>query len=96
VAKSARRPDLFDRAALEQSLRDQGCAESFISPTVSDFKLFVPLVFRELGEDKIFEIVENARAELGLGEQAAAWQHAIKYIVGWAEEAIEKYKAQRK
>jgi hypothetical protein len=91
----ARRPDVFDREGLEGSLRRQGCAESFISPTVSDFRLFVPLLLSRLGEEEVFRIVNEARDEFGLGEQEPAWRTAVRYIVGWAEEVLEEYKSQR-
>lgn len=85
----AARPDLFDRRAFEASLRRQGCPESFVSPTVSDFRLVVPLLLRELGEEWVLENAEGAREELRLGPQQAAWRVAIRYTVGWAE----RYKA---
>lgn len=85
------RPNVFDRGALEQSLRLQGCAESFIPPTISDFRLFVPLVFRHLGEEQLLAIVEGAGEELGLRPQHGAWQAAAKYIVGWAEGELADY-----
>jgi len=95
MAKRAKRPQIFDQAAFEESLRRQGCVESFVGPTTSDFKLFVPIALRYLGEDKLFEIVDRTRSELKLGEQEPAWREAVKYIVGWAEEQIEEYKAQK-
>jgi hypothetical protein len=91
----AKRPQVFDKSAFEESLRRQGCVESFVGPITSDFKLFVPIALRYLGEDKLFEIVNNARSELKLGEQEPAWREAVKYIVGWAEEQLEEYKAQK-
>jgi hypothetical protein len=91
----ARRPDPFDKESFQASLRRQGCAESFVSPITSDFRLFVPLVFRALGEERILSIVEQARAELKLGPQELAWREAAKYIVGWSEEQIETYKSQK-
>jgi hypothetical protein len=95
MAKRAKRPQIFDQEAFENSLREQGCTESFVSPITSDFKLFVPLALRYLGEDNLFQIVNNARSELKLGEQDPAWREAVKFIVGWAEEQIEEYKAQK-
>jgi hypothetical protein len=91
----AKRPQIFDQTAFEESLRLQGCAESFISPITSDFRLFVPIVLRYLGEDKLFQIVNSARDELKLREQDPAWRETAKYIVGWAEEQIENYKEQK-
>ncbi len=90
-----KRPRVFDQAEFQASLRRQGCPESFISPVTSDFRLFVPVVIRNLGEDNVFEAVETARDELRLGAQESAWRLAAKYIVGWAEECIDQYKAQR-
>jgi len=57
--------------------------------------LFVPLLIREIGEEKLFAIVERARNELKLGDQQPAWREAAKYILGWAEEQINEYKSQR-
>lgn len=91
----ARRPNVFSQDEFQASLRRQGCAESFIAPITSDFRLFVPLLIREIGEEKLFAIVERARDELKLGDQQPAWREAAKYIVGWAEEQIDEYKSQR-
>lgn len=91
----AKRPELFDQSAFEESLRRQGCTESFVKPIASDFRLFVPIALRYLGDEKLFQVVNSARAELKLGEQDPAWREAVKYIVGWAEEQIEVYKAQK-
>lgn len=91
----ARRPDVFNQAAFEDSLRRQGSAESFIAPITSDYRIFIPIVLRALGEQKLFELVDNARDELKLGAANEAWKVACKYIVGWAEEEIEKYKVQK-
>ena len=89
----AKRPNLFDRDDFQASLRRQGCPESFVSPITSDFRLFVPLVLREVGERRLFEIVDGARADLGLGPQEPAWKAACKFIVGWAEESVAQYRA---
>jgi hypothetical protein len=88
----ARRPEVFSKPAFQKALRLQGCAESFISPITSDFRLFVPLVISRLGEDAVFKIVEDARRDLGLGPQEPAWREAVKHIVLWAEEAVATYR----
>ncbi len=90
-----RRPNPFNQSALEEALRKSGCPESFISSTVSNYRLFVPLLFAELGEERVFELICSKRDELGLGEQSTAWRSAIKYIVTWAEGAITDYKTRR-
>jgi hypothetical protein len=48
-----------------------------------------------LGENKLFQIVNSARDELKLRGQDPAWREAVKYIVDWAEEQLEEYKAQK-
>lgn len=90
-----KRPDVFDRQALEEALRQVGCPDSCIAPTISNYRLFVPLVLATLGRDRIDEIVNNARSELGLGEQRAAWRASLKYIVAWAEAEIAAYRQRR-
>ena len=92
----ARRPDIFDQHAFQDSLRRQGCPDSFISPVTSDLRLFIPLVLSKLGEKGLFDAVEGSRAELGLGAQEAAWRLASKYVVGWANEQVEQYKSARR
>ncbi|MGQ9848816.1 MAG: hypothetical protein ACUVSU_02075 [Aggregatilineaceae bacterium] len=90
-----KRPDVFDRQILEEALREVGCPDSCIAPTISNYRLFVPLVLSTLGRDRIEEIVNAARAELGLGEQQTAWRTSLKYIVAWAKAEIEAYKQRR-
>jgi len=90
-----RRPDIFSQQMLEDTLRDVGCPESCIAPTVSNFRLFVPLLFASLGTEKILNLVCQAQADLGLGEQHAAWRSSIKYLVAWAEQEIASYKLRR-
>jgi len=89
----AHRPNVFSQKEFQASLRWQGCSEGFVSSITSDFRLFVPLLIRELGEDRFFKIVDHARGELKLGEQDDAWHVAVRYIVGWAEELIDEYKS---
>ena len=90
-----RRPDLFNQARLEEVLREQGCPESFISTAVSNFRLFVPLLFAQLGEDRVFDVLYAAHGNLGLGEQKSAWRSSAKYLVAWAECELEQYKVRR-
>lgn len=91
----ARRPDVFDREMFEQALRDQGCPSAYVDAFVGDFKLFVPLLFRELGRDKVLHLVNGARIELGLKERDTYWPDAAQYFVGWAADAIEAYKGSK-
>jgi hypothetical protein len=88
----AKRPDVFSQPEFESYLRQAGCPESFVSPVTSDFRLFVPIALRALDERGLFEAVDRARPEFGLGPQEAAWRLAVKHIVGWAEDSLEQYK----
>ena len=90
-----KRPEILDQQALEEALRSVGCPDSCIAPTVSNYRLFVPLVLSALGRERIYDLVCAARADLGLGQQGAAWRASIKYIVAWAESEIESYKQRR-
>lgn len=90
-----RRPDPFSQPKLEETLQAIGCPESFISTTISNYRLFVPLLFAELGEERVFELVDKSREPLGLGEQESAWRSSVKYLVAWAEYTLEQYQARR-
>ena len=87
----ARRPDIFDRDRFEEGLRAAGCPDAY----AGDFKLFVPLLLRELGEDEVLKIVNAPRLELGLKEQDTYWKDGARYFVAWARNAIEEYKASK-
>jgi len=91
----ARRPDPFDEQSFRDALRRQGCPESFISPVTSDFRLFVPLVLSKLGEERLFQIVNDARSELGLGEQTPAWKLACQQTVEWAKNETNEYASRK-
>ncbi len=90
-----RRPDPFNKTKLEEALLELGCPESFLSTTISNYRLFIPLVLAELGEERVFELVYAQRDAFELGEQETAWRTSVKYIVAWAEQAIEHYKHKR-
>jgi len=90
-----RRPNPFNQQAMEEVLRDLGCPESLIPSTISNYRLFVPLLFTELGEERVYQLVSRTRDELTLGEQEEAWRSSIKYIVAWAETVMEQYKHKR-
>ncbi len=90
-----RRPDPFDQQALEDALRSIGCPESCMSSTLSNYRLFVPLLFAQLGEEEIFRVLERARQDLGLREQESAWRSSIRCLAHWAEREIELYKQRR-
>jgi hypothetical protein len=91
----AHRPNVFDQAYFEQRLLDLGCPDTFVKPITSDYRLFVPLIFKLLGEERLFDLVDGYRSELKLGMQEPAWRVACKYIVTWADDEIEKYKSQK-
>lgn len=90
-----RRPNPFDQTSLEDALRASGCPESFIASTISNYRLFVPLLLARLGEERIYELVSEARQEFGLGQQETAWRSSIRYLTGWAEHVLADYKARR-
>lgn len=91
----ARRPDVFNQAAFEDSLRRQGCVESNISPYSSEFKLIMPLLLRGLTKEQVLILAERAQEELGLKDLQVWWPDVAKYMVGWADEQIEAYKEQK-
>jgi hypothetical protein len=57
----AKRPNVFDQAYFERRLLELGCTESFVKPIVSDYRLFVPLVFKFLGEDRLLQVVDRVQ-----------------------------------
>ena len=92
--KRAKRPDIFDKDAIIQHFVDQGLARSMAEPLVGDMKLIVPMLIRELGVERINDILQKTTAELHLGAQAF-WPSLTPYIVHWAEAELEAYKARK-
>lgn len=90
-----RRPDVFNQEHLAQTLRQSGCPESCIAPTISNFRLFVPLLFASIDPDTMLDIMKRAQVELGLSAQLSAWRASLKYLATWAEQEIEAYKVRR-
>jgi hypothetical protein len=91
-----RRPDLFDKARVRAGLISAGCPEAYADAYLGDLKLFVPLLFRELGPDGVLRLVNGTRQELGLKEEDTYWKDGAKYFVQWATDSIEAYKASKR
>ena len=91
-----KRTDIFNQQAFEESLIRLGCPKSFIHPVVSNFRLFIPLIIYSLGEDEFFNLVNNSRQDLGLGNQEPAWREVCKYIFAWAKQEIDIYISKKK
>ena len=83
--------DLFNRQAFEGSLRRLGVPDQAISPLINDFRLFVPLLIKALGEQQFLEIVARSSANLKLNSQPESWETTIQYLVHWAQEEIRLY-----
>lgn len=92
----ARRPDLFDKGRVREGIIKAGCPEAYADAYLIDMKLFVPLLFRELGADEVLRLVNATRTELGLKDEDTYWKDGAKYFVQWATDALEAYKASKK
>jgi hypothetical protein len=66
-----------------------------VGPIVSDFKLVVPVVLASLGQQRLLEIMEQAREDLGLGEQREFWSEVAKYATLWAQDCVDAYRAEK-
>jgi hypothetical protein len=93
--KRGRRPDIFDKEAMLEGVVAAGCPKAYADAYLGDFKLFVPLLLRELGEQEVLRTVNTARLELGLKEEDTYWKDGAKYFVQWATNAIDAYKASK-
>jgi site-specific recombinase XerD len=83
--------DLFNRQAFESSLRRLGVPDQALSPLINDFRLFVPLLIKTLGEEQFLKIIARSSADLRLNSQPESWETTIKYLVQWAQEEIRLY-----
>ena len=92
--KRARRPDVFNRDAIVQHSVDQGLARSMAEPLAGDLKLIIPILIRELGAERIDEILRHRAPELGLSE-TSFWPNLTPYIVRWAEEELDANKGRK-
>ena len=88
----ARRPKMLSEEVFRESLHEQKCPPKWVDAYLSDCKLLVPLLIHEVGEARFLEIVNQRRTELGLKPVDPFWPQSVKYIVGWATKAIERYK----
>ena len=91
----ARRPEIFDEERLRDSFRAHGCREDFIGPLISDVKLIIPLLCRNLKQEEVLAAVIKSEQELSLEGQEFFWKLAIKYLIAWATDEIEEYKRRK-
>ena len=92
--KNAKRPDVFNKDAIVQHFADQGLARSMAEPLAGDLKLIIPILIRELGAERIDEILQRRAPELHLSE-TSFWSSLTPYIVRWAEDELNAYKARK-
>ena len=91
----ARRPEIFDEEYIRESFRAHGCREDFIGPLISDAKIVIPLLLRNLKQEAILTAIIGSEKELGLKDQEFFWKLAIQYLIGWATDEIEGYKRRK-
>jgi hypothetical protein len=91
--KSARRPDVFNEDAIVQNFVGQGLALSMAKPLAGDLKLIIPILIRELGGDRIDEIMKRTAPEFHL--KNSFWPSLTPYIIRWAEDELADYKARK-
>ena len=91
-----KRPELLSEEVFRASLEEQGCHPEYIDAYLGDCKLLVPLLIREVGETRFLVLVNQSRTELGLKPEDSYWPQSVKYIVRWATQAIDRYKASKK
>ena len=92
--KRAKRPDIYNQAAIIEKLVARGLAQSLAEPLTGDMKLIIPLLIREVGVDRINDILQRCTSELHLREQAF-WPSLTPYLVQWADDELEAYKARK-
>lgn len=92
----AKRPEMLSEETFRTSLQEQGCHPKYIDAYLGDCKLLVPLLIREVGEARFLELVNRSRSEIGLKPVDSYWPQSVKYIVTWATQAIDCYKASKR
>lgn len=92
--KPARRPDIFNRDAIIESFVQQGLARSMAEPLAGDLKLMIPMLIRELGAERIDEIVQRVAPEFHLSP-TTFWPNLTPRVVQWAEDELAQYKARK-
>ncbi len=90
----AKRPSVFELDTVESELREQGVPEDSIGPTISFMRLVIPLAIERIGEDGIIDVLESAKAEWGIEKQSGWATTMSQYVVAWARNNVEKYKAE--
>lgn len=86
----AQRPDFFDREKLEQILREQGCSESWVDTIVSNFRLILPVLLKELGTDGIAGIMLREQSTYGRHSPEDVWRNIAKPLVAWATDMLAR------
>ncbi len=82
-------PDIFNQAAFAETIQHIGCPENEVAQVVKNYQIVVPLIFANLGEDKILEIVTSYRKRLLERDADGSWKTGVHRIVDWAKKKVQ-------
>lgn len=83
-----RRPDIFNREKLEEALRAQGYSQSWVDTIVSNYRLILPVLLKEIGVDGIVGIMLREQSTYGRHTPEDAWHNIAKPLVAWATDVL--------
>ena len=85
------RPKVFEQEEVESKLRELGVPETSVSPTISFMRLVIPLAIKDVGHEKILELMRDAWPA-----PQSNWRHDMaKWTVDWADDVIDTYTKER-
>ena len=90
-----RRPNLFDQAAVAAEIEALGYPPKTAVWAADWLKLAVPMVFKELGPERITEIVIQESLAVGLTPAQKMLPTLGKALAGWSESVLVQYQAER-
>lgn len=93
-----KRPDIFNRRAFEEVVRQQGVADSMLALTVSESRLVLPLALEFLTQPEIrqafLHYVQHKLPEYGL-QYASCYEETLDLLASWMNGELAAYRISR-
>jgi integrase len=97
-----RRPDVFNRRAFEESMRQREVVDSMLAPFVSDSRLILPwaieFIYQQepIKQDFLRYIQSQLSAYDLKQENSSFYEETLDHLAHWMNDALEKYRRSKK
>lgn len=94
------RPDIFNRRAFEESMQQDGEAESMLARFVNESRLLLPWSIEFINEhdplrEQFVQYIQQKLQEYGLQGSESFYEKTLEYLASWMSKEMRKYRDSR-